>query len=39
VNFTVEEIRAIMDKKSNIRNMCVIAQYPFLRAAFDVRGC
>jgi elongation factor 2 len=25
VNFTVEEIRAIMDKKTNIRNMCVIA--------------
>lgn len=25
VNFTVDQIRAIMDKKSNIRNMSVIA--------------
>lgn len=25
VNFTVDEIRAIMDKRKNIRNMCVIA--------------
>jgi len=25
VNFTIDQIRAIMDKKENIRNMCVIA--------------
>jgi elongation factor 2 len=25
VNFTIEEIRAIMDKQDNIRNMSVIA--------------
>lgn len=25
VNFTVDQIRQIMDKQSNIRNMCVIA--------------
>lgn len=25
VNFTVDQMRAIMDKKNNIRNMCVIA--------------
>jgi elongation factor 2 len=25
VNFTVDQIRAIMDKKANIRNMSVIA--------------
>lgn len=25
VNFTVDEIRALMDKKKNIRNMSVIA--------------
>ena len=25
VNFTVEEIRGLMDRPTNIRNMCVIA--------------
>ena len=25
VNFTVDQIRAIMDKRENIRNICVIA--------------
>jgi hypothetical protein len=27
-NLNVDQIRKIMDNKDNIRNMCVIAQYP-----------
>lgn len=27
-NFSIPQIRKVMDNQSNIRNMCVIAQYP-----------
>jgi hypothetical protein len=35
VNFTIEEIRALMEKPANIRNMSVIAHGEYLLLLID----